>query len=220
MPRRDQRRTCPTRCIISPSPPLEAVARRQLRPADRLRIRARTSPRVASLATPAPDLDLALQVAALDLALGERGPEFRDLAQRHHARGGVGVEGVARDVDLVEVGDAGALVARQPDQDLVVLAVRAFPLAGELAADHRARGRGDLRHRDAHVARELAVDDDVQRRAGGLEADLDVHGALDRLDPRDHLLRDAVELLDVRPLHEDADRAGSSRCSPRGRRCA
>ena len=57
------------------------------------------------------------------------GLNSRHLAQRHHARRGVGVERVARDVDLVEVGDAGALVARQAQQDLVVLAVGTLPLA-------------------------------------------------------------------------------------------
>ena len=107
----------------------------------------------------------------------------------------VGVERVARDVDLVQVGDAGALVARQPHQDLVVLAVRAFPLAGRLAADAaRASVAAICVHRDAQVARELAVHHDVERGAGGLEAALDVDGALDRLDLRDDVLRDAVEL--------------------------
>src|SRR3546814_16208557 len=84
--------------------------------------------------------------------------------QRDHLRIAVGIHLVRRHVDTIEVGQAGAVVLRQADEDVVILVIRRPPGAGLLAGQQRAQCIGAGGEAEAEVGGERAGSD--ERRVG------------------------------------------------------
>src|SRR3546814_20206529 len=104
------------------------------------------------------------------------------------------------------VGQAGAVVLRQADKDVVILVIRRPPGAGLLAGQQRAQCIGDGGEAEAEVGGELAVDVDRYRRLVGLQARFKVDHAGHGADALRRLARQAVEFGDVLAL----ERSGKS----------
>jgi hypothetical protein len=150
------------------------------------------------------DLDLAVEVAAVDLRGAHIGHDVGDLGDMDHARQAVGL-GAGGEPDAVQVGDAGAVVGGQADHDHVVLAVGRPPQAGLVAREQGPQRLGDRGGPEAEIGSRVAAQADRQDGLGGLEVSVEIDQAADAGRALHHVLRDRVEHVGVGSLQRELE---------------
>ena len=149
------------------------------------------------------DVDLAVQVAPVDLVRAGRRRDVGDLRQPHDARRAVGRRRPTVSGRRCRSAIESRLVRRQAHVDVVVLAVGRAPVADRWPATSVRSAPASMLTLRPTSRRGVALDLDRDRRLVGLERRVEVDQAGDRREPRGDRLRQPLELGQVGALDRE-----------------